>query len=413
LKKIKKPYFYYGWVIVVVMAIANAVGMGMGALNLGLYIKPMGDSLGISRASFGWASTIRSFSSAATNPLLGNLLDKYGARWILAICILITGISMISLSFVKESWQLILVFGLMGFAGVSGPGSIVTSVPPAKWFIEKRGKALAITSVGISIGAALFIPLTQILINNYSWESAWFVLGILGIILVCPISIIFVRRQPEDIGLLPDGKEKLSQHSVEDSSLEEYSFTLNQALKTSSLWLLTIAFSILNLAIFTFALHRIPAFMDRGLDPTLVSLATAFDAICAGIASFTGGILVTKIPSKIIGASAFMMLAIASLMTIYANEFWLMFFSMAIFGAGIGINSFTQNYIWAEYFGRNYLGQIRGFVTPISLVLGGIGAPLAGYVLDITGSYNPAWWVSVWLMIFAAIIFYLSPKPKH
>ena len=83
------------------------------------------------------------------------------------------------------------------------------------------------------------------------------------------------------------------------------------------------------------------------------------------------------------------------------------------FGAGIGINSFTQNYIWAEYFGRNYLGQIRGFVTPISLVLGGIGAPLAGYVLDITGSYNPAWWVSVWLMIFAAIIFYLSPKPKH
>ena len=70
--------------------------------------------------------------------------------------------------------------------------------------------------------------------------------------------------------------------------------------------------------------------MDRGLDPTLVSLATAFDAICAGIASFTGGILVTKIPSKIIGASAFMMLAIASLMTIYAYEFWLMFFSMAI-----------------------------------------------------------------------------------
>ena len=113
MKKNKKHYFYYGWVIVVVMAIANAVGMGMGALNLGLYIKPMGDSLGISRASFGWASTIRSFSSAATNPLLGNLLDKYGARWILAICILITGISMISLSFVKESWQLILVFGLM------------------------------------------------------------------------------------------------------------------------------------------------------------------------------------------------------------------------------------------------------------------------------------------------------------
>ena len=413
MKKLQKSSFYYGWVIVAVMAIANAVGMGMGALNIGLYIKPMGDSLGISRASFGWASTIRSFASAATSPLLGNLLDKYGARWILAICILVTGISMILLSLVKDSWQLILVFGFMGLVGVAGPGAIVTSVPPAKWFIEKRGKALAVTSIGISVGAALFIPLTQILINTYSWESTWIILGISGIILVCPISIIFVRRQPEDIGLLPDGKSNLSEQSSEESNHNEYSFTLNKALKTPSLWLLTIAFSILNLAILTFALHRIPAFMDRGLDPTLVSLATAFDAVCAGIASFSGGILVSKIPSKIIGASAFIMLAIASLMTIYANEFWLMFFSMAIFGSGIGMNSFTQNYIWAEYFGRDYLGQIRGFVTPISLILGGIGAPLAGYVLDITGSYNPAWWVSVWLMVFAAIIFYLSPKPKY
>ena len=67
-----------------VMAVASAVSMGMGSLNFGLFIKPMGEQLDIGRASFGWASTFRSISSAATSPIIGRLLDQYGARWILA-----------------------------------------------------------------------------------------------------------------------------------------------------------------------------------------------------------------------------------------------------------------------------------------------------------------------------------------
>ena len=179
------------------------------------------------------------------------------------------------------------------------------------------------------------------------------------------------------------------------------------------MWFLTIAFSILSLGILTLALHRIPAFMDRGLDPTLVSLATAFDAVCAGAGSFAGGMLVRRLQPKIIGASAFLMLALASVMSIYAYGFWLMFWSMALFGLGIGINSFTQNYIWADYFGRGNLGSIRGFVMPITLFMGSFGAPAAGYVLDITGSYDPAWWAGVGLMLLGALVFIFADKADY
>ena len=88
-----------------------------------------------------------------------------------------------------------------------------------------------------------------------------------------------------------------------------------------------------------------------------------------------------------------------------------MFWSMAIFGLGIGTNMFTQNFIWAEYFGRGHLGTIRGVVMPLNLFLGGLGAPAAGYVLDKTGSYDPAWWVGVALMLVGAIVFSLSRNP--
>ena len=121
--------------------------------------------------------------------------------------------------------------------------------------------------------------------------------------------------------------------------------------------------------------------------------------------------LVRRVQPKIIGASAFLMLALASVMSIYAYGFWLMFCSMAIFGLGIGINSFTQNYIWADYFGRGHLGSIRGFVMPITLFIGSFGAPAAGYVLDITGSYDPAWWAGVSLMLVGALVFIMADKP--
>ena len=183
-------------------------------------------------------------------------------------------------------------------------------------------------------------------------------------------------------------------------------------MRTTTLWRLVIVFSAVSLATGTVALHRIADFMDKGFDPTLISFATAFDAVCAGAATFTFGMLVRYIPVRILGATGFTMLAIASVMTIYANNDTIMFTSMAVFGLGIGGMMFLQNFIWADYFGRESVGSIRGLVNPINLVVGGLGAPAAGYVRDITGSYDPAWWAGVALMVFAAALTLATPAPR-
>ena len=397
------------------MAVVGAVTMGMGSLNFGLYIKPMGDELSIGRASFGWASSARSATGAITGPFIGRLLDRYGAKWILVSAAVITGLCMIGLKYTSSSWQLIIMFAVMGLVGMSGPGSLATSVPPTKWFVRNRGKALAYSSAGISVGAVVIVPLTQVFIDKYTWQESWVILAFIGMGIIVPLSLLFLVREPEDMGLLPDGEKtsKTLESGEEGTHISEIekSWTTREAIRTFPMWTLTAAFSILSLGILTLALHRIPAFMDRGLDPSLVSLATAFDAVCAGAGSFTAGMLVRKIPAKIIGSSAFLMLAVASVMSIYAYDFWLMFWSMALFGLGIGTNMFNQNYIWAEYFGRTNLGSIRGIVMPINLFIGGLGAPAAGYVVDMTGSYDPAWWTGVALMLVAAALFVVSNNP--
>ena len=406
--------YFYGWVIVAVMGATGAVSMGMGSLNFGLFIKPMGDELGIGPAAFGWAQTARMGASSATSPLIGWLLDRYGSRVMLPVAALATGGALIGLAYVTSAWHLVVLFIVMGLVGMSGPGALVTTVPVLKWFVRNRGKAVAFVGLGIPVGALLFIPLTQVLINEIGWRGAWIVLAIIGVVVIVPLAAIFVRRQPEDVELVPDGDlpEDSGGGAGSMRVVEEVSWTVREAVRTTTLWRLVIVFSMVQLATGTVALHRIAAFMDRGMDPTLISFATAFDAVAAGGSTFLFGMLVKWIPARFLGAFGFSMLAGASVLTIYATNLPIMFISMWIFGMGIGGMMFLNNFIWADYFGRGSVGGIRGLANPINLVVGGIGAPAAGYVRDWTGSYDPAWWVGVGLMSAAAVLIVLTGAPR-
>ena len=416
-----EPRFFYGWVVVGVMAASGAVSMAMGSLNFGLFIKPMGDDLGVGRAYFGWAQTARQAAGAVSSPPIGWLLDRHGSRVMLPVAALVAAAAMVGLANMRTGWQLIALFLMMGLVGLSGPGALVTSVPVLKWFVRDRGKAISFAGLGIPVGAMLFVPLTQFLIDGAGWRMAWVWLALMGAGVIVPLAAALVRRQPEDMGLLPDGAPPAE---PEDGGGEEgaatprigaveTSWTTGEALRTSTMWRLVAMFCIVQLGVGTVALHRIAAFMDRGLDPTLIAFATAFDAVCAGVSTFAFGMLANRgVPARFLGAAGFAALAGASVMTIYADNLPVMFASMAIFGLGIGGMMFLNNFIWADYFGRENVGGIRGLANPINLAVGGLGAPAAGYAHDFIGSYDPMWWAGVCLMTAGTALALLTPAPK-
>lgn len=413
---------FYGWVIVAVMAIVGALSMSLGSLNFGLFIKPMGDELGIGRSVFGWAQSARQFASAVTAPVVGELIDRFGARTLLIASAVITGTALVCLRFISEGWHLVVLFGLMGIVGMSGPGALVTTVPVTKWFVRNRGKALSYMSLGIPIGGLVFVPLTQILIDAFGWRQAWIYLALIGAGLIIPLSLVFVRRQPEDMGLLPDGVSPAAETSsttnrereqpLPSAHAIERSWTRSEALRSATFWRLVFVFSVVMLATNTINVHRIPSFMDRGLDPRLISYATALDAGAAGVSTFTMGMVVQRVPARFIGAGGFLMLTLASILTIVANDHPVMFLAMITFGLGIGVQMLMQNYLWAAYFGRQHLGSIRGAVTPITLIFGGAGAPVAGYIRDYTGSYTHVWLTATVFMVVSAVVLALTPPPQ-
>jgi MFS family permease len=262
----------------------------------------------------------------------------------------------------------------------------------------------------------IFVPLTQLLIDSSGWRAAWLILGLGGAAIMIPLGLIFLRREPEDMGLLPDGgtagRPSARRGAPAISHDVEVSWTRHEAVRTVTFWRLVFAFSVVMLGQTTVGVHRIPAFMDRGIDPVLVALATALDAAAAGVSLFALGFLVDRYQVRYLGALSFAAVAVAIFLTLQAEAAPMMFASTATFGLGVGGSLLLQSYIWAAYYGRGNLGAIRGIVQPITLVVAGIGPPFAGYVRDVSGTYDSVWWAGLILVVVGAVVLATSPQPR-
>ncbi|MCZ6788411.1 MAG: MFS transporter, partial [Chloroflexi bacterium] len=199
---------YHGWYIVAISAIAGA-SSGVVVSIFGLFFDPMHESLGWSRTAVSLALTIMILTGMTLSPVYGPIVDrKHGAMVLMVGGGVVLGVTLVLTSQVTQLWQFYLLIGVAyGMASPAIGPQIVTPTVIAKWFIRMRGRATAIVSLGHNVGAVIFIPLTAFIILNFGWRYAWFVLGIVGFILVVPLSALFVRRTPEDVGLLPDGRK--------------------------------------------------------------------------------------------------------------------------------------------------------------------------------------------------------------
>ena len=199
---------YYGWVIVGVSFATNIVATPLNPLIFSFFIGPISDDTGWARSAIALAFSIRLIAAAITTPLLGVMLDRHGARWIASGAGVAILFALGTLAFVPQLAVLYVAFAIVGAVGLGAPGGMVmTQVPPAKWFVVKRGRALAIATVGLPVGTVLMIPVTTFMLAHVSWQAAYGLIGIGIALAIVPLNSGLMRRAPEDHGLLPDGAE--------------------------------------------------------------------------------------------------------------------------------------------------------------------------------------------------------------
>ena len=433
-----RPRFFYGWTIVATLFVINASILSSATFTFGFFVLPMTAALGMSRGAIGWVQTARLLASGVSSITIGRLVDRYGVRVLIPVAAIITGAAMIGLSYVQNAWQFLGLFVLIGLTGMSAPRNTMTSVPVAKWFVRKRGAAMAVATSGLAIGGILFAPLHQAMIDGLGWRAAWRVSGIILVAVVVPASLLFMRRQPEDMGLRPDGAPAThlasaprgvaafnataggapqggpaSSPSLGGTGYEAPAWTARQALHTSAMWKLLVAYFLVSFAIGGVMVHR-PAFWEeRGFDPTQVAFSFSIDSVGYLFSVLLAGLLLDRVPARYV-ATVSILCFTGSLawMLLFSNTFTL-FGSAVLSGLGAGSGSVVQVYVWAAYFGRSFVGSIQGFVLPVTLVANGLGAPAVGFMYDRMGSYDSAYWMLFVFYLAAAAVMFAAGPPRQ
>lgn len=406
---------FYGWTIAGVLCVFGAVGVGLAGANFALFIVPVSEELGWNSSTFGWAFFLRFLMILAAGPLIGRLIDLRGPRLPVAGALLVAGGAVLWLSRVAAVWELMAAFMLIGIVGMGRANDLQAGAAIAKWFVRRRGLAMGIALAGTPLGVAVYYPLTQWLIDGIGWRGALTALAVSGMVVAVPLALL-LRRQPEDVGLLPDGdtrsfgEARASARSTPDT---ERSLTRREAMRTRRFWLMLAGFTAMTYGLSTLTIFRVPHFVERGLDPTLVAAAISVDAVIAVVASVLLGRALDRAPLRAVLLGGIGVGALCAVGLLLAGSVFWLFAANIFYALGFQSTHVAQSVMWANQFGRRHQGDLRGFTIPVTVGLGSLAFPVTGYLRDIAGEYTPAWFVAIGALAVAGALLLAAPATRR
>ncbi|MBI2171664.1 MAG: MFS transporter [Chloroflexi bacterium] len=413
---IRRQRFYYGWVIVATVALASFSQSAGTHPVLSVLLGPITSEFGWSRTLFTGAVTVGTLAGAVAALFVGRVIDRLGGRWILTASLFLLGLSFVLMAFITAIWQLYFL-QIMGRMLTMGVVVLALQVAVPKWFIAKRGLAVALAGLGGMAGNTVTPLYVQWVINVADWRLATFVAGVvIWVVSVLPVAF-FMRRQPEDIGLLPDGAESeagVTREGRVAATRAEVSFTLAQVVRFPAFYLLAAAFVLMFMVMPGTIFHLLPYLTDKGLAPgqgvwvlATWSAAGAAGALLAGLLAPHIGIRRT-----LAGAFTFMALGLGFLLAV--NSFPLGLLWGLYMGVLVGgIFSTLYQVTFADYFGRESLGRINGVIWPAQMVSNAAGPLVAAVAYDITGSYTAIFTLFGLLVLACATLTFFARPPRR
>ena len=418
LKPIK---IYYGWLVV---AASSGIGFANAATAIGIltiFVIPMSEEFGWNRTQVAGATSLGAILGAALAPFSGRLVDRRGSRALLTLG---------GLTVVLACGYLALAQTLAGFyiaftvARIADQGLIKIGISPTigKWFSKYRGRATGIVFFSEHVGMTLMAPLVQLVISGAGWRSAWLLLGggmlALGVI---PCAWL-IRRQPEDLGLLPDGAPafQLAAQAEESGALagesareQSQPLPLAEIIRTPSFWLVVVSLFVVSTATSGVGLHLVPHLIQQGLRPMQAVGAISVMSLAGAVGALLMGFLAERLAPRYMLAAVYLLGAVSMVVLINADDLPKTYVFAIIQGiTGSGVNTLAP-LLWASYYGRASLGSIFG-ISRAAQVAGFALAPLgSGIVYDATGSYQRAFIYFALLALVSSALILAARPPRQ
>lgn len=413
--------FYYGWLILAISFMAAFAASGVTQVVLGGIQVFITDETGWKKSTLSIAVTAGTWTSGLLAPFIGRLADRYGPRWLMPAGLAIAAVSFFSIAGTQAIWQFFAAY-ILGRA-VSNPVlvGIVPRTAAVNFFFRRRNMALALISTFRPISGAINIQIISFIAIHWGWRAAYRYLGILSLVLVAPVMLL-MRRRPEDIGLLPDGARPTQAGRAEtgrgsprrrgQAGEGEFSWTVGEALRTKTFWLVVLTASTATLASGTIGFSLVPYLADdvgltKAQSAGVLSLGTFL-----AIGNLGWGYLADLItPRKCLAIAMIAAGAMALFLTAVNSLPTALVFAL-VFGIASGPAGSLESMMLAQYYGRNSYGAILGAFAPFQTVMLGLGPALGALFRELAGPYTTLYFGLAGLYFMAAIFVFLARPPR-
>ena len=408
---------FYGWWMVALGCSIRMLGGGFHLYGFTIFFLPITQELGLSRAATSAVFSLARAEGAIEGPLAGYMIDRFGPRPMMLAGVTLSGIGYVLLAGIESYTGFLVVY--LGVISLSFSAGFMHSpmVLANSWFIRRRAFAMTLISSSIGVGGVLITPLLAFSVQTWGWRWGALLAGI-GLILVgVPISL-FARRSPESMGLLPDGGAEFDSQTQERHAATHRNttsapdFTLREALRTPSFWMLVLATTARVGVYNAITVHFVPIMVWKGASEQQAAAMLALMALMSLPSHLFIGWIADRVNKPALMSVCMIIGAIGVGCLAYGESSWalcgftlLITFVEAIFPVS-----------WAtvgDFFGRKSFATIRGTMSFFYLWGPALGPVITGAVYDRHQSYAPLMAAYIATFLVAAVLYAFLRRPSH
>jgi len=392
------PSPHYRWYIVALTLVNQALALGVLVYSFALFVVPWLDEFEVSRSKVMLAILSFQIVTGLLSPVLGRYMDQFAMRLLVLSGALTMSLGLFLLSLATEFWQIVALHVTLLPVGMILTGTLASQTMVSKWFIEKRGLAIGVSSMGTSLGG-LSVPLvTAWLIVEQGWQGAYLVLAMLSLILLVPLNYLVLRHDPPILRL----------QASETSGVEMKTWTTRQILESWAFWIPVLALIPINAA-FGGTQFNLGAYMsDLGYGQ---AVAAQLIAITSG-AMIVGKLFFGSLGDRVDHRKLYWLMAGMLLVSMYFYEGSpgrpALFLAASLQGFATGGVMPMMGIMYSSRFGTLSFGRVLGLVN-LFLMIGSFGSILSGWIFDLTQSYDAAFQVFALLLLPGTIVMYFLP----
>jgi len=407
-----RPAARSAWLLLAAAFAAFTVSAGL-MHSYAVFLVAFIQAFAWSRAETSIAYSVSQLVAGATSPLVGTMVDRLGPRRLLLLGSFLLVVGLIGCAHISALWQVVILYGVVMTFGANCLGLVVFVPLLSRRFVRRRGMAISVVQSANGFARALSAPLVQLSISSFGWRETYLLqAGFMGI-MVLPLAALFRRGEQSPAPSVESGRVPFAP-GARPAVLPSPDWTLAEAARTPHFWLLFAVYLFTGLGSFLVSLHQLAFAVDRGFDKL-------YAAEVLGMGSFLAiaGTIFTGSLSDYIGREWAAILAygisilgvVCALFITNAQQGWLLWLFACFFGLTWGARGPAITAKTADLFPGRQLGTILGVITIGSGIGSAAGAWAAGWIFDLSGSYELAFILSIASYACGCIAFWALRRP--